>query len=351
VAQTYGSGTNGDYYAYDALGRATLKIQQTGTVNYQLSASYTLTGAISTLTYPSNRIVTSSYDQTGRLTALTGNLGGASRTYSNNTTYSPIGGITKEQFGTNTPLYHKSFYNSRGQLFDTRVSSVNDLWDWNRGRLILYYSSNHVWGQSGTDNNGNVRFAETWIPPENATLDQTETLSEQSYEYDSLNRLKSVTEHRISVSNGWVWQPQFKQSYNYDQYGNRTIKTGPSDTWGTGINNKAFTVNTSNNRLGVPGGQSGVMTYDAAGNLTNDTYTGAGNRTYDAENKITSAWGVITRCNCTVMTPPVSASSARLMVWRLGRSTDLAASCWLSMPLTVQPAVRRRSMVIAMVSS
>src|SRR6185369_7153231 len=33
------------------------------------------------------------------------------------------------------------------------------------------------------------------------------------------------------------------------------------------------------------------MRYDAAGNLTNDTYTGAGNRTYDAENKITSAWG------------------------------------------------------------
>jgi len=35
------------------------------------------------------------------------------------------------------------------------------------------------------------------------------------------------------------------------------------------------------------------MTYDTAGNLTNDTYTGAGNRTYDAENKITSAWGGI----------------------------------------------------------
>jgi RHS repeat-associated protein len=33
------------------------------------------------------------------------------------------------------------------------------------------------------------------------------------------------------------------------------------------------------------------MSYDAAGNLTNDTYTGAGNRTYDGENKITSAWG------------------------------------------------------------
>ncbi|MFN2404941.1 MAG: RHS repeat domain-containing protein, partial [Pyrinomonadaceae bacterium] len=32
VAQTYGTGSNGDYYAYDVLGRATLKIQQTGSV-------------------------------------------------------------------------------------------------------------------------------------------------------------------------------------------------------------------------------------------------------------------------------------------------------------------------------
>jgi YD repeat-containing protein len=41
----------------------------------------------------------------------------------------------------------------------------------------------------------------------------------------------------------------------------------------------------------MPAGQPGLMTYDAAGNLKNDTYTGAGTRTYDAENKITSARG------------------------------------------------------------
>jgi hypothetical protein len=33
------------------------------------------------------------------------------------------------------------------------------------------------------------------------------------------------------------------------------------------------------------------MTYDVAGNLTNDTYTGAGSRTYDADNRMTTAWG------------------------------------------------------------
>src|SRR3954463_41309 len=118
--------------------------------------------------------------------------------------------------------YHKAFYNIRGQLFDTRLSDADDLWDWNRGRLISYYSSNHLWGQSGTDNNGNVRFAETWIPPENAVLDQADTLTEDSYNYDALNRLTSVAEQRMSVAGGWGnWQQQFRQQYTYDRNGNR----------------------------------------------------------------------------------------------------------------------------------
>lgn len=291
VAQTYGTGSNGDYFAYNVLGRPTLKIQQVGTVNYQLNATYYLSGALNVLTYPSGRAVSHLIDQANRLNSMSGNLGdGLTRTYATSISYSPIGGLVKEQFGTTTPTYHKLFHNSRGQLFDTRVSSVNDTWDWNRGRLILYYSNNHLWGQAGSDNNGNLRFAETWIPPENATLDQADTVIEQSYNYDSLNRITSVAEQRMTAAGGWVWSQQFQQSYNYDRWGNRTINPA---SWGTGINVKQFTVNTANNRLGVPVGQTGTMTYDTAGNLTNDTYTGAGNRTYDAENKITSAWGGI----------------------------------------------------------
>lgn len=42
---------------------------------------------------------------------------------------------------------------------------------------------------------------------------------------------------------------------------------------------QSFTVDTTTNRLGVPAGQPEVMTYDSAGNLTTDTYTGAGRAT------------------------------------------------------------------------
>ena len=286
--------------SYDALGRPLVqrqlfKLNNVWSDTYQTSRTYNRGGGVISQTYPSGHSIANTYDIAGQTSSFTGNLGdGSTRTYANNINYSPFGGLAKEQFGTNTPLYHKAFFNMRGQLFDTRLSSVNDMWDWNRGRLILYYSSNHLWGQSGTDNNGNVRFAETWIPPENATLDQADVLIEDSYNYDALNRLSSVTEQRMSAAGGWVWQQQFRQAYGYDRYGNRTIDG--TQTWGTGINNKEFAVDTPTNRLYAPGDLALLenqrqMRYDPAGNLTSDTYTGAGQREYDAENRMTRAWG------------------------------------------------------------
>jgi YD repeat-containing protein len=137
-----------------------------------------------------------------------------------------------------------------------------------------------------------VRFAETWIPPDGAALDQAQSVNEQSYSYDALNRLSSVTEQRMSVSSGWgVWQQQFRQAYIYDRYGNRTID-GPQ-TWGAGINNKSFDKEDATNRL-YAAGDLGLaenlrqIRYDAAGNQIKDTYTGYGSATFDADNRITA---------------------------------------------------------------
>lgn len=47
---------------------------------------------------------------------------------------------------------------------------------------------------------------------------------------------------------------------------------------GAGINAQQFTIDAATNRLGVPTGQAGAMSYDASGNLTTDTYTGFGTR-------------------------------------------------------------------------
>jgi RHS repeat-associated protein len=288
VAQTYGPGTNGDYYAFDALGRATLKFQQTGSINYQMSAAYALSGALTTLTYPSNRSVTNSFDQAGRLTALSGNLGdNTTRTYASGILYSPTGSMVKEQFGTTTPIYNKLFYNSRAQLAEIRVSTSytgpTDT-NWNRGAIINSYSdqcSGTCPGSSMTDNNGNLKRQEIYIPNDDQISGYT--LRSQQFDFDTLNRLSSARE----ILNG---TEQWKQLFSYDRFGNRTINTGGS--YGSGINNKALTVDTSKNRISVPAGQSGSINYDLTGNVTNDTYTGGGNRTFDGENKIVSAVGL-----------------------------------------------------------
>ena len=283
---------------YDALGRA-IQYRQRFWVNgawgenFTINASYNKGGQILSETYPSGRAVAYDYDGAGRASSFTGNLGdGSQRTYANGISYSPLGGMTQEQFGTTTPIYHKLHYNVRGQLNDIRVSTVawqTDQWNWNRGALINYYATadlscptSECRANSGPDNNGNVIQAQHWIP--NNDQMSSYTWTEDRFAYDSLNRLAAVAEYANGATQS------FAQSYTYDRWGNRTVDVTPAKSWGAGINNESLDVNPTNNRLTVPSGQSGVLNYDDAGNLVNDTYTGAGAREYDAENRMTRAW-------------------------------------------------------------
>lgn len=281
---------------YDALGRPTVqrqlfKVNGAWGTTYQTSRAYNLAGAVKSQTYPSLHTVSYSYDSAGRTSSFNGNLGdGNTRTYSTGITYDPFGGIREEQFGTQVSLYLKKHYNRRGQLFDTRVSTApwaTDQWSWNRGALVNYYSSNYAWEgdpstPAGPDNNGNVVLQQHWVPGDETI--STFSYTQDFYAYDSLNRIQSATEYH---GTGAGQSPQdFAQMFAYDRWGNRTINPA---SWGVGINTKQFTVDAATNRLGVPAGQSGVMTYDNAGNLINDTYTGVGVRTYDAENRMITA--------------------------------------------------------------
>jgi RHS repeat-associated protein len=270
--------------SYDVLGRPTNQSQQfyaggDWSQSYTTQRGYNLVGGVTSQIYPSGRTVAYTYDNAGRAIAFTGNLGdGVQKSYSSEINYSPFGGLSKEQFGTTAAVYHKQHYNIRGQLYDVRASNVNDEWGGELGALVNYYSTPWAHGGSGADNNGNVLGSQTIIG---------NSYMEDRYSYDSLNRLASVSEY-FGTYTPSALTAQFAQVYAYDRYGNRTIDA--AQTWGA-VNNKQFTVNAANNRLSVPGGQSGTMTYDNAGNLTTDTYTGAGARTYDAENRMTTAWG------------------------------------------------------------
>jgi len=264
---------------YDALGRVKQFYNLFGdgqggwSAGYEVDRTYNLAGNVISQTYPSGRTVSYSYDSADRISSFTGNLGdGTQRTYATSIQYSPFGGIKKEQFGTQQPLYHHQAYNIRGQVYYIAMGPNNDDWGGNYGKLIYYYGNPYCFGCSGAENNGNIRLIDYYLPDGYLIHDH--------YDYDSLNRLLDHMEEDTAQ--------QFRQHYSYDRYGNRTIDQILSSG---NINKKDFTVTEANNRLGVPTGQSGSMNYDAAGNLTNDTYTGSGYRTYDGENRIVSAWG------------------------------------------------------------
>lgn len=97
----------------------------------------------------------------------------------------------------------------------------------------------------------------------------------------------------INSSSTTIWQ----QEYEFDRWGNR--KVHQTNTWGPSsgplIPKPNFEVETAKNRLYASGDLAlseslRAMQYDAGGNLKKDSYTGAGDREYDAENRMTKAW-------------------------------------------------------------
>lgn len=244
VAVTYGGGSEGSYFAYDALSRVTQKWQRTGTTNYPIQASYNLAGAMTGETYPSTHTVSYSYDTAGRPATFSGSLGdGTARTYTTGITYNPAGLLKREQFATTTGLYHRRHYNNRLQVYDIRLgtdasttldSDDPNVWQyatgsWDRGALRLYYATSgggYVIGNGGTNNNGNPLRVDHFMPADPSLSNWA--MNYQEYLYDSLNRLQKVTESAQTPSS---FAPTFQRSFNYDRWGNRTIDQGAGTSW------------------------------------------------------------------------------------------------------------------------
>jgi RHS repeat-associated protein len=293
----------------DAVGRPTSASQQflngSWSQLYTTQRAYNFAGDISWQMYPSGRTIAYTYDAAGRPNSFTGNIGdGVQRSYAANIAYDNESRMKEEQYGTQTPLYHKLHYNIRGQLNDIRLSTVSwsaDQWNWNRGAIVNYYAAADLTCQSsecringGPGNNGNLLQSQHWIP----AFDQMNVYNwtEDRYAYDALNRLKSVAAYHGS-STAAPGAQDYTQVYDYDRFGNRTInQTLTQWTQGNDVPKPWFTVDPATNRLAKPSGQSGNLIYDTAGNLTNDNYPmsplgstdGAPTRTYDAENRLTA---------------------------------------------------------------
>jgi RHS repeat-associated protein len=279
IGVTYGTGSEGTYYKYDAAGRIATSSQRQGTTNYTTAYFYNLANALTREERgnPVRRRNQLTYDEAGRLTVLgtsvhpfvggTNLIGGIS--------YTPFGALQSETYGNG--LIHSVDYNKRQQPTEISLGRPDNLESVFRLNYI-YGIAHNVNGQDSeitpTHNNGDIARIKYFI---GGTLQYSQT-----FQYDPVNRLRYAVEHKNGTYNdsARAWY----QAFDYDFCGNRgiNVENTSDNTDATNTALKLADFSAANNRITREG-----YVYDAAGNLT--TEPGKGYYTYDGENRIVTA--------------------------------------------------------------
>jgi YD repeat-containing protein len=225
---------------YDCLGRPLNTSETVGTNGpFTFGYTYNLAGGLVAETYPSQRVVTTAYDQLNRPSGLTGQIGSTPSTYLKSVSYASSGAMSQLQFGaaplaTETVTFDQGLTTLRGQPTTLAVSLAS-------GSNLLTLGYGYCPGTPApaqcVSNNGNVQSA-------NITTPGTGVKVLESFGYDKLNRLSSASE----ANNGGTGTTPWSQTYGYDAYGNRWVSAN------SGVPLSPFTpiVSTnfdSNNRL------------------------------------------------------------------------------------------------------
>jgi YD repeat-containing protein len=223
-------------YVYDSLGRLT---QATDSNTYQMSYSYDLGGNMTSMTYPSGRIINTTYDAADRISAVSGirpgTPGERAKTYVAMTSYTAHE-VLKTMMLDNG-LWEHTDSNQRLQLKEIGLGTSET--DSSKVKLEFDYGT--------TANNGNMLSQKITVGA---------SVINQSYGYDQLNRLTQVQES-VNTVNRWT------QNYGYDRFGNRTSLSNSGSESGLLPAQTTPAVNSLTNRL-----QS--ISYDQAGNPLSD---------------------------------------------------------------------------------
>jgi RHS repeat-associated protein len=256
-------------WAYDKMGREIGEKRTTNAITKNTSYSYNLDGSLATLTYPSGRTISYTYNAAAQPTQALDNADEIS--YASNGFYIPSGALMTLSYSTTVNATF--IYNSRLQpcWIATDIGSPSLVWNTpctgtaTPGTILdLKYNFN-----PGADN-GNVV----------AITNNRDTTRSQAFTYDQVNRITTAQTPTPCASNCW------SQTFTYDQWANLQAVAAT----GTAPPLTNLAVNTSN-RITLAG-----FTYDAAGNETTDvtnTYVwnaegeiktgGAVNYTYDGD--------------------------------------------------------------------
>lgn len=250
---------------FDGLGHALNEKRTIGTITKTTSYAYNLDGSISSITYPSGRVLNYSYvsgantagrplqvvDPNGPINYLTG------------ATYTPNGALKSLSNGSS--VSGALTYNSRLQplqmYYTTGTISSQTLTQLQQSAcpttVAAIMSRSYNFG-AGTNDNGNPQVI----------TNCRDTNRTQNFTYDSLNRITS----------GYTSGPNWGEDFTIDPWSNLT-------------NRNPHAGKTNYEPLNAPANTKNQLTgfgYDAPGNMTlNGTIT----YTYDAENRLASTSG------------------------------------------------------------
>jgi RHS repeat-associated protein len=242
ISTTDGAGSKS--FQYDVMGNVTNVGQSIAGVTYTTQYSYNAAGDLSSIAYPSGRVVAKKYDAIGRFIEVDTN--GAS-VYSVGS-YNAAGQILSMNYGNG--MSGQYGYNSRLQLAAIRYGN-------NSGSILdLAYS------YGGVGNNGQIQ----------SITDNLSSARSTSYVYDELGRLNIAQTQDLTSANTW------KLEFNYDRYGNRLREIPVAGTASMPMNE--IVVDPTTNRIISAG-----YAYDAAGNMTSD---GLFNYSFNTAGEMTS---------------------------------------------------------------
>jgi len=239
--------TNSQTYSYDNLGRIISVSQVIDQTTYQISYGYNLAGQVNSVTYPTGRVVSESFDPLGRLSQISS----GSTNYLSNFSYNAA--IQPLSFSYGNGVNASFGYNDHLQLSALRYSTPG-----NTDALNLAYDY-------GTNNNGQIQAMRYYTSP-----GHEDTTKSEYFGYDPLSRLSTAHTGTFSSTSGWSLQ------WAYDRLGNRTQQNILGGNPAIGA--PQFTIDPTTNRILNTGFQ-----YDMSGNLTSD---GTNSYAYDGANRL-----------------------------------------------------------------
>jgi RHS repeat-associated protein len=253
VSWTYDQGTYGkghlttmvdlvgtSTWTYNIHGSVTQKQQAIGSVTLTTGFSYDSYGRLSTITYPSGRTATYSYNTAGQVSGVTT----GSTALLSSVTYMPFGPVSGWTEGSGAP--HARSFDLDGRLTGIVIGSTPTV-------------PTVATQTYGYDTASRI-----------TSLTET-SLADKGFSYDDVNRLTNLTIGTGSTA--------ISTDYAYDDDSNRTTTTIAAGT-------TSYNYPSGNNKLSTLSGLVSVTySYDAAGNMTAD---GTNSWSYGANGRMSS---------------------------------------------------------------